>query len=337
MPIIESIKRDISSLGHTDKEAIMNYLEEVITFGAVSKEITNTVKESRFSKGKGCPYCSHEEVSRFGKYKNKQRYICKSCHKTFTDFSLSPKHNSRYDIDKWILYAKCMVNGKSIRESADIVGINPTTSFFWRHKILDALRAYIGVSHVEGVVEVDELFFRESFKGNHKKSKVFTMPRSSRSRGLKGKNSSKEKRKRGISDQLVCVVCAKDRIGNIITELTCKGRISHKDLERLFNNRIEDNAIMCTDSLGSYRTFAAKNNVELVQVKNGKFKEGIYHIQNINALHSNLKRWMRRFNGVSTKYLVNYMYWFKWLEFSKSEKGATKKQSVINPCSLFKL
>jgi len=88
-----------------------------------------------------------------------------------------------------------MINGYSIRQTADEIGINPTTAFFWRHKILHALRTYIGVGSVGGVVEVDELFFMESFKGNHKKSKVFTMPRTSRKRGLKGKNSSTGKRK----------------------------------------------------------------------------------------------------------------------------------------------
>ncbi len=90
----------------------------------------------------------------------------------------------------------------------------------------------MGVGSVGGVVEVDELFFRESFMENHKKSKVLKMPRTSRKRGLKGKNSSKVKRKRGISSELVCVVCAKDRVGNIITELTCKGRMSDTQNQR---------------------------------------------------------------------------------------------------------
>ena len=69
MAMIESVKRDISSLGGTDNEAIMNYLEEVITFDSLSKEITNTIKEYRFSKKRVCPYFSHEKVSRLGKYK----------------------------------------------------------------------------------------------------------------------------------------------------------------------------------------------------------------------------------------------------------------------------
>lgn len=51
---------------------------------------------------------------------------------------------------------------------------------------------------------------------------------------------SVESVKRGISKEQVCVLCAIDRTGNIITELICKGRMKHTDLERLFTGRIED-------------------------------------------------------------------------------------------------
>jgi len=36
-------------------------------------------------------------------------------------------------------------------------------------------------------------------------------------------------------------------------------------------------------------------------------KHGIYHLNNVNAYHSRLKRWLRPFNGVSTKHLPNYL------------------------------
>lgn len=49
--------------------------------------------------------------------------------------------------------------------------------------------------------------------------------------------------------------------------------------------------------------FAQKNNLELVQLKNGKSNEGIYHIQHINSYHSGLKEFMRNLKGVATKYL----------------------------------
>ncbi|MFZ2452680.1 MAG: IS1595 family transposase, partial [Methylovulum miyakonense] len=41
---------------------------------------------------------------------------------------------------------------------------------------------------------------------------------------------------------------------------------------------------------------------------------GVYHIQNVNAYDSRLKTWMRRFHGVATKYLENYLGWRRGLE-----------------------
>jgi transposase-like protein len=330
MPTVESVKHDIDALGTAGKEEILNYLEEVFVLGSFATEVTNEVKENRFSRGKVCPHCEHDEVSRNGKYHGKQRYICKSCRKTFTDFTLSPKHNSKKDVKQWIQYAKCMINGYSIRKCADEVNISVPTSFYWRHKILDAIRAFMGVGSVGGVIEVDEAFFRESFKGNHKKNTTFVMPRKFHKIGVKGSFSSKpEKRKRGISKEQVCVLCAMDRTGNLVTELICKGRMKHTDLERVFSGRIEDEAILCTDSHKSYIKFAQNLGIELQQIKRGKHKEGIYHIQHINAFHSKLKKWMDRFNGVATKYLANYMYWFKWLQIFNTEKDTIKSKNLL--------
>ncbi len=41
---------------------------------------------------------------------------------------------------------------------------------------------------------------------------------------------------------------------------------------------------------------------------------GVYHIQNVNAYHSRLKEWMRRFHGVATKYLDHYLGWRRMIE-----------------------
>lgn len=330
MPSVESVIKDIKTLGSTGQEEVLNYLEEVIVLGSFVTEVTDEVKENRFSRGKVCPHCHHGEVSRNGKFNGKQRYICKSCRRTFNDFTFSPRYNSKKDTRKWVLYAKCMINGYSIRKCAEIVGISVPTSFYWRHKIIDAIKTFMGIGSVGGVVEVDETFFRESFKGNHKKSKNFTMPRKARKRGSKGSKSSKgQKRKRGISNEQVCVLCAMDRVGNIMTELICKGRMKHTDVERFFRDRIDGDAIFCTDSHKSYIKFAQNTGVELKQIKRGRHKEGVYHIQHINSYHSKLKKWMDRFNGVATKYLSNYMYWFKWLQYFDTEKDIIKSKHLM--------
>lgn len=101
-----------------------------------------------------------------------------------------------------------MIAGYSIRKSAETVGGCVKTAFYMRHKLLDSIRVYIGRGTVEGIVELDETFVAESFKGNHKKS-GFVMPRPSRHRGS-------EVKKRGISSEQVCIATGIDRNGNII-------------------------------------------------------------------------------------------------------------------------
>ena len=95
MANVQSIIRDMQTLGQEERETLFNYLEEILVPASIGDEITDNVKENRFSKGKVCPRCEHDQVSRNGKYNGTQRYICKSCGKTFTDFTRSPRHNSK--------------------------------------------------------------------------------------------------------------------------------------------------------------------------------------------------------------------------------------------------
>ena len=69
----------------------------------------------------------------------------------------------------------------------------------------------------------------------------------------------------------------------------------------LYDGRIKTNSTLVTDKMNSYVRFPNANGIDLVQLKTGKAKKGIYNIQHINSYHSQLKRFMRGFNGVSTK------------------------------------
>ena len=318
MENVSYILSEIQKLSLYKQKQILSKLEENIMLGSQITEITNEVKEMRFSKGKVCPHCNREDISRNGKYNDKQRYICKDCGKTFTDFTNSATYKSKKPLDKWMKYAKCMLSGYSIRKCAEIVEINIATSFFWRHKILNCISTFLGVGSVDGVVEADEVFFAYSYKG----TKPANMPRPSRKRG-------KQVKKRGISNEQVCVATALDRQRNLIIELLCTGRMTSDELKKLYNNRIGEASILCTDSHKSYMQFAEDMELEHKRIKRGKHKEDIYHIQHINSLHSNLKRWMTRFNGVATKYLENYMKWFKWIDTFSSEKESIQIKSFM--------
>jgi hypothetical protein len=38
---------------------------------------------------------------------------------------------------------------------------------------------------------------------------------------------------------------------------------------------------------------------------------------------------MNRFNGVATKYINNYMYWFKWLQLFENDKEVVKIKNFM--------
>ncbi|MGL4762255.1 MAG: IS1595 family transposase [Sarcina sp.] len=328
---IESIINQIDTIGVSAESLIYHILEERRATRGYVSDVTNDVKESRFSKGKCCPRCESGSVCRNGKYNGKQRYLCKSCKKTFTDFTYSPSYNSKKPLDKWITYAKCMVAGYTLQRCAQETEITLATSFYWRHKILDGIKKFLGDGDVEGIVECDDTFFRENFKGKHTENSIFQMPRKSYKRGVKSDPNvtAKEKKKRGLSKDQITVMVALDRSGNIISEPIGRGKISASAIGRLFKNKIDNNAIACTDSCKSFKKFARESDLELVQLPKGKKKLGIYHLQHVNSFHSRLKNWMTRFNGVATKYLSDYLSWFRWLEYFKTDKDIIKVRNLL--------
>jgi len=121
-----------------------------------------------------------------------------------------------------------------------------------RHKILDALDC-VRRDTVGGIVEMDEMFLPESFKGNHRKGGR-EIPRKAHKRG-------KSIRKRGLSGEQICIGTAMDRSGNLIMGMTGHGRVSYAELERLYDGHVMEGSTLCTDSLNSYRKMASLRSI----------------------------------------------------------------------------
>ena len=92
-----------------------------------------------------------------------------------------------------------MVNGLSVRMAAQKAGVHRTTSFRWRHRML-VLPASENDTELSSIVEADETYFQESFKGMRK------LPRPARHRGGKAQ-------KRGLSAEQIPVFVAQDQQG----------------------------------------------------------------------------------------------------------------------------
>ena len=58
-----------------------------------------------------------------------------------------------------------------------------------------------------------------------------------------------------------------------------------------------------------YVNFTISGKLDLLQFQQKEGRIGLHNIQHINSYHSVLKNFMRKFKGVSTKYLPNYLVW----------------------------
>ncbi len=319
MATLSSVIADIATLSTSDKKTLRSYLISV--FSTKSSSLEEYVKEERFSGGLVCPVCGCIHIVRYGHRKDgTQRYKCKDCGKSFVATTNSIVSGTHKDLDTWEKYIDCIMNGFSVRKSANICGIHRNTVFAWRHKILGALQNMAKAVVLDGIIEADETFFPLSYKGNHQKSKTFTMPRRAHKRG----NAIHI---RGLSKEKVCVPCAVNRNGLSIAKASNLARVATKDLHTVYDGRINTGSVIVTDLMNSYTRFAKKNGYQLVQLKGGKAKKGIYHIQHINSYHSELKRFMIRFNGVSTKHLDNYLIWHNFVNYAP--ESDVDKRSIL--------
>jgi hypothetical protein len=195
-----------------------------------------------------------------------------------------------------------MIGEKVRRESAKECDINLKTSFRWRHRFLQ-LPATLKASLLEGIVEVDETLFARSEKGSK------TLDRKPRKRGMKAKKRGRSK------DDWVPVLTVRDR-GKHTYEAILPS-VSTQQINDELKGKIEKDSVLCSDAFKAYIKFAQGNDLihKRLNVAAGvKVIDKVLHIQNVNAYHSRLKEWLQRFYGMATKYLDNYLGWFRFLD-----------------------
>ena len=241
---LKDIQKLIKGLSKEDLEQLHAEITQQLEGYVGLTDFLNKCAEQRFSEGLVCPHCGKKNIVKFGKAHGKQRYRCRDCGKTFNTLTKTVFADSKLPISVWLNYADCMNKQMTLRETAETVGVTLRTSFFMRHKILSALKEVIGVDNLGGVIEMDETFFAESFKGNHKKGNPsWVAPRKSQ----KSRHRGKEVQYRGISHEQVCVSTAMDRNGGLVLVPACKGRLTVNRLSAIYNGKIERNSVICTD------------------------------------------------------------------------------------------
>ncbi len=246
------------------------------------KKVCNLL-EKRIDENPVCPYCNESTIVKHGFRSNLIRYRCKSCGKTFNAVTHTPLAGL-HKKELWINYAKCLIESTTIRAAAVINRISIRTSFNWRHRLMSKAQE-TEVQFLSGVVEAEEVFFLESFKGSHQKA---IQPK-----------------------RLVSVLIACDRNGHEADYITGFGSMEATWLNTNFTRHLHQQVLFITDANTSFKSFAKHQHLAHVSLdtKKGIMKRGICHIQHADAYLALLMHWLKRFHGVATKYLKNYLGW----------------------------
>jgi transposase-like protein len=252
--------------------------------------------DAQFAAAPVCPHCQGTVLGKWGSANGLRRYRCKPCDVTFNSLTGTPLAQL-HKRELWLGHGQALLDGISLRKVAARLGVDLTTAFRWRHRFLEAPKD-VRPARLEGTVEADETYFLYSEKGSRK------LDRPARKRGGKAK-------KRGLSDEQVPVLIARDR-NNATTDRILDDR-SAQSIKSALGPVIDKSAILVSDGAQAYRAFANEANIVHValNLSEGERRWGVYHVQNVNSYDSRLKGWMRRFNGVATKYLDSYLGWHR--------------------------
>lgn len=324
---LEKLKAGIAKLSIEEQLLLVDELGKLMAKESTPLNVQASRRHILDNKQGCCPHCSHTKYVRFGIDRGAQRYKCKSCCRSFTEYTgtwMAGLHKK----DKVDAYLALMLEEKSLDKIKESLKINKKTAFDWRHKILSSLsNGKDDNDDFTGITESDETFFLRSEKG------MKVTDRKSRKRG--GKSN-----KRGISNDQVAVIVTQDRKSTLDLSVATLGRISKIDLENAIGKRVKKGVtILCSDSHHTYKGFAKDNEMEFhpINASKGERVKGNYHIQHVNSTHNRIKKWIdNTFWGVSTKYLQQYLNWHRLKESIKSRSDRTNAfvEKTINTGAL---
>jgi transposase-like protein len=332
---INHVVTELDKLNNDEYQIIIDHLSQLRKERRTKKEKNS---EKKVDKPTVCPHCGETEFTLAGKQSGKQRFRCTSCGKKIFNEkkSFSVWYNSKYSSDVWKQFITYELQHLSLRESSSLLGISLSTLFVWRHKVLTSLDKYYESSNrFRGYVQIDEVFFPFSTKGNKNACRNlkkgydsfyesdYKNLRASKKLHKRGKDSST----RGLSREKVCCPTALTMLhASATSRVTNFGKPSSNDIEYAFKDKISGDVVLLSDGEKSTNYFAMENEIPIIQIKRGmKHSE----IQNVNSLHSKMKTNFKRYRSVNTKHLDNYQVLAIFEQLHKNTSASEKAEILF--------
>ena len=301
---IAAVERKLGALSRSERKAAIEQLQQLV------REVAFDLAADTPKDVECCPRCGGLDFIKKGKASDgSQRYLCHGCGRTFGVKTANAIAMSKLPVDKWMLYIECFVSMLPLRACVQMCGISLKTAFCMRHRLLEVIGRFCTAFSVNAgaSAELDETYFHESFKGNHTNSSTFTMPRPPHKRGRSARRPNSEQ---------ICVLSGVNDSGTAFFELAGRGSISKQRAMSTLKDKVKDGSIISTDRAVAYPSVlhelnvAVHNRFDSVPHRKPLIIQGT--INRINAVHGNLKLFMKRFRGVATKHLHAYLDWQRW-------------------------
>lgn len=254
----------------------------------------------RFGPGLFCPRCGGVSVQHWGRFGWRRRYRCRDCERTFSDFTGTPLAYLKR-VDRWRPFCRIFHQAHTVRHTARLLGIHPSTAFRWRRRLLAGLRR-TEIPRLGGRVSVGETWFPFSRKGSR------SLDRPPRKRRFEGLSSETDP---------VWVVLAADTRGALAGATAGATRPELPILRDVLGGCFEPNSVVLSRAgkYGGPARLAREEGLGWEQ------ERGILPERRSDGdpepaplLAWRLKRWLRRFRGVATRYLDEYLVWFRLID-----------------------
>jgi transposase-like protein len=311
----EEVKTIFNNLSLSGQNAL---LSELLLAQELQGKVLNEAQEkvTQERKKKPCPHCSSIKTHKRGKQKGVQMYRCTDCEKWYSETT----GTALYDIklkSKWQSYLNCMEKGMPIKKIAKELNISIQTSFDWRHKILSSLSQFTP-KELSDEVECDELELAINEKGNRNLTRK---PR---------KRSSDFKRNKTKGEiTTVQVVAAVSRNGEKILKAVESKRLNKGQIAKVLDGKLAESATLITDKHPSYKAYVKDNpnlrHKRLLAKDHVDKNDKTIHLQKVNNEHKQLRGFLKPFNGVSSKYLQNYLNWYAYVGHIQNSKTTLKQ------------
>jgi len=315
-----------------------------------------------------CPHCrARNGIQRWGTFSGRQRYRCVPCGRTFSDLTGTLLAGSKRP-DAWMAFIHEFHQARPLRDTARRIGVHRETVFRWRHAILRRVRTQDLETQTRptradpGPVSAFLEFLVPHSRKGRRSGEAEALARPARSHGIP--HGQRQRHGRIAVILLDFAAAPVGRQGNgarrrkrpgrppesppgpqmtspiaVVSSECVRTRLSPSELASVLEPLVLPGTLFLAERQESRRLEAAAavlGGAARAELQGRGARRPVFQVGRIppewvrgmRSFWSRFLRWLIRFRGVASRYLVHYLHWFRGLEQSSPFAEEALRQRV---------